>query len=70
MSKNHSDNIDVTTGEAEQCFFTLKPITMFTRNTMIEGRLYALAMCLIEKQLLTTSNFSERMVDHFSAQKE
>lgn len=62
--------IPMTTGEAERCFSTLKRVKTFTRNTMKEGRLCALAMCSIEKELLESPNFNELVIDHFAAQKE
>lgn len=62
--------IPMTTGEAERCFSTLKRVKTFTRNTMKEGRLCALAMCSIEKQLLASQNFNELVINHFAAQKE
>lgn len=62
--------IPMTTAESERCFSTLKRIKTFTRSTMKEGRLSALAMCSIEKKLLSTPNFNERVINHFAAQKE
>jgi hypothetical protein len=63
--------IPMTTAESERCFSTLKRIKTFSRNTMQESRLCALAMCSIEKQLLTsTPNFNELVIDHFTHCKE
>lgn len=62
--------IPMTTSESERCFSTLKRIKSYTRNTMKEDRLNALAMCSIEKQLLATHDFNELVIDHFSQQKE
>ncbi|KAJ4427178.1 hypothetical protein ANN_24797 [Periplaneta americana] len=60
----------MTTGEAERCFSTLKRVKTFTRNTIKEGRLCALAKCSIGKKLLESPNFNERVIDHFAPQKE
>ena len=62
--------IPMTTGETERCFSTLKRIKTFTRNTMKGDRLCALAMCSMEKQLLTSPNFNELVINHFATQKE
>ncbi|KAJ8889530.1 hypothetical protein PR048_009029 [Dryococelus australis] len=57
--------IPMTTSECERCFSTLKRMETFTRNTMKEERLNALAMCSIEKNLLKRSNFNELVIDNF-----
>ncbi|XP_054289677.1 zinc finger MYM-type protein 1-like [Macrosteles quadrilineatus] len=62
--------IPMTTSESERCFSTLKRIKTFTRSTMKQDRLSALAMCSIEKKLLSTLNFNEKVIDHFAGQKE
>lgn len=62
--------IPMTTAESERCFSTLKRIKTFTRNTMKEERLSALAMCSIEKALLNVPNFNELVIDHFAEGKE
>lgn len=62
--------IPMTTAESERCFSTLKRVKSFTRSTIKEDRLCALAMCSIEKHLLATHNFNELIIDHFANQKE
>lgn len=62
--------IPMTNAESERCFSTLKRIKTFTRNTMREDRLSALAMCSIEKGLLKTPNFNEHVIKHFSEQRD
>lgn len=62
--------IPMTTAESERCFSTLKRIKTFTRSTMKEDRLSALAMCSIEKKLLSSADFNERVINHFAGQKE
>lgn len=61
----------MTTAECERCFSTLKRIKTFTRNTMKQERLSALAMCSIERKLVQeTENFNELVIDHFAQQKD
>ncbi|GBN36772.1 hypothetical protein AVEN_161214-1 [Araneus ventricosus] len=43
--------IPITTVEAERCFSTLKRVKTFSRSTMSEDRLNALAMLSIEKRM-------------------
>ncbi|KAJ4441122.1 hypothetical protein ANN_10972 [Periplaneta americana] len=62
--------IPMITGETERCFSTLKRIKTFTRNTMKGGRLCALAMCSMEKQLLTSPNLSDLVINHLATQRE
>ena len=62
--------IPMTNAESERCFSTLKRIKNFTRNTMRENRLNALAMCSIEKGLLKNPNFNELVIQHFSEEKD
>lgn len=63
--------IPMTTTESERCFSTLKRIKTFSRNTMKQDRLSALAMCSIEKRLIQeTNDFNELVIDHFVSQKE
>lgn len=62
--------IPMTTVESERCFSKLSRIKTFSRNTMGQDRLNALAMCSIEKELIQSiPNFNELVVDHFTAQK-
>lgn len=62
--------IPMTTSESERCFSTLNRIKTFSRNTMGQDRLNALAMCAIEKELINnTSDFNELVINHFSKQK-
>lgn len=60
----------MTTVECERSFSTLKRIKTFTRNTMCESRLNALAMCSIEKKLLANNNFNDLVIEHFAHAKE
>lgn len=63
--------LPMTTVESERCFSTLKRIKTFLRNTMGQSRLTALAMLSIEKSIVKDiSNFNEKVIDHFAAQKE
>jgi hypothetical protein len=53
----------MTTAECERCCSTLNRIKRFTRTTMGQDRLCALAMCSIEKELIqTTENFNELVI--------
>jgi hypothetical protein len=62
--------IPMTTVESESWFSTLKRVKTFTRNTMGQDRLSALAMCSIEKELIqNTENFNEQVTNHFISQK-
>ncbi|XP_039294233.1 uncharacterized protein LOC111053061 isoform X2 [Nilaparvata lugens] len=57
--------------EAERCFSTLKRIETFLRNSMTEGRLSALAMLSIEKDLIMDiPDFIQKVIDQFAQLKD
>lgn len=61
----------MTTAESERCFFTLKRIKTFLRNTMSQDRLNALAMLSMEKKLVRDiPDFNKKVIERFATQKE
>jgi len=48
----------MSTAESERCFYTLKRIKTFLRNTMHQERLPALAMLSIEKNFIMNNEYS------------
>ncbi|KAJ4429235.1 hypothetical protein ANN_26238 [Periplaneta americana] len=62
--------ISMTTSECYKCFSALKRIKTFIKNTMKEDGLSGLAMCSIEKTLLSIPDFNEHVSNHFAEQKE
>lgn len=60
----------MTTAEAERCFSSLKRIKTYSRSTMLEDRVSALAMISIEKTLIDTiPNFHSKVTDRFAKMK-
>jgi hypothetical protein len=60
----------MTTAEPETCFSTMKRIKTFLRSTMSEERLSAPAMISEGKNLVESSNFSEKVIEAFVLRKE
>ena len=61
------NTIPMASCEGERCFSTLKRIKTILRNTMAEGRLNALAMPSIEKNLIRDSvDFNRNVIDSFA----
>ncbi|KAK0145279.1 Zinc finger MYM-type protein 1 [Merluccius polli] len=61
----------MTTAESERNFSTLKRIKTFTRNTMGQPRLNALAMLSIESQLIQQlQDFIPKVIEKFSQRKD
>ena len=61
--------LPMTSSEGERCFSTLKRIKSFLRNTMSGDRLNALAMLSMEKSIVKTSSFNDKVIDNFAHQK-
>jgi hypothetical protein len=60
----------MTTAEPERCFFAMKILKTFLRSTKSEERLSALAMLSVGKNLLESSNFSEKVIEAFVLRKD
>ena len=60
----------MTSSESERCFSTLKRVKSYSRNTMGNERLNALAMLSIHKELIRSiPDFNERVITHFAQLK-
>ena len=60
----------LTSSESERCFSTLKRIKTYSRNTMTNDRLNALAMLSIHKELIRSMpDFNDRVITKFAQLK-
>ena len=60
----------LTSSESERCFSTLKRIKSYSRNTMTNDRLNALAMLSIHKELIRgMPDFNDRVITKFAQLK-
>ncbi len=60
----------LTSMESERCVSTLKCIKIFSRNTMTNDRLNALAMLSIHKELIRSiPDFTDRVITYFAQTK-
>lgn len=61
----------MTAAEAERCFSTLQTNKTFLRNSMITGRLSALAMLSIEKKIIShIPDFNRLFIEEFADSKQ
>ncbi len=57
--------IGATSAGVERSFSCLKRLKSYTRNTMGQGRLSSLALLAIERTLVKTPSWYDRVTEHF-----